>query len=273
MMTKKETHKQDLITLFNGWAETGDTEALTDYLVSNSNLPGRRANLELAEVFADGVADYCQRGGADSAWELCFAMTQVSADEAPVNDPREFLPFCATVGIGAIGSVSPPYYELAVVALRRLAGDPRWRMREAVRTGLQRLLAARGQDTLRALAGWVAGGDLLEMRAAAAAVAEPSLLNDAVMARSGLQLHQQIFDQLLQIEDRKTEAFRILRKALGYTLSVVVYALPNAGFEYMAHLIDTQDSDVRWIVKENLKKNRLAKNYPEEVKTMKELMT
>ncbi len=273
-MAKKETHKQGLIILFNGWAETGDTEALTDYLVSNSNLPGRRANLELAEAFADGVADHSQERDATGAWELCVAMTQISADEAPVNDPREFLPFCGTVGVGAIGSVSPPYYEPAIAVLRRLAGDPRWRMREAVRMGLQRLLAARGQDTLRALAGWVAGGDLLEMRAAAAAVAEPSLLNDAVIARSGLQLHQEIFDQLLQVEDRKTEAFRILRKALGYTLSVVVYALPDAGFEYMAaDLINTQDSDVRWIVKENLKKNRLAKNYPEEVETMKELMT
>ena len=59
---------------------------------------------------------------------------------------------------------------------------------------------------------------------------------------------------------------------MGYTLSVVVNALPDAGFEYMARLVKTQDLDVRWIVKENLKKNRLTKNYPEEVETMKELM-
>lgn len=273
IMTKKETHKQDLIALFDDWANTGATEPLTDYLVSNSNLPGPRGNLELAQVFADGVADYCQGGDATDAWDLCFALTQVSPDEAPVNAPREFLPFCGAVGMGAIGSVSSTYCERAIPALRRLAGDPRWRMREGVCMGLQRLLAARGQDTLRALAGWVAGGDLLEMRAAAAGVAEPALLNDAAVARSALQLHQEIFNQFLQVGDRKTKPFRILRKALGYTLSVVICALPESGFEYMAHLIDTQDPDARWVVKENLKKNRLTKNYPEKVETMVELMT
>ncbi len=37
----------------------------------------------------------------------------------------------------------------------------------------------------------------------------------------------------------------------------------------MAQLVDLQDSDVLWIVKQNLKKNRLVKNFPEEVESIK----
>ena len=56
-MGKKENHKRDLIDLFEGFVETGDAERLTGYLESNSNLPGRRANLELAEAFAEVIED------------------------------------------------------------------------------------------------------------------------------------------------------------------------------------------------------------------------
>ena len=40
----------------------------------------------------------------------------------------------------------------------------------------------------------------------------------------------------------------------------------------MATLVDSQDSDVLWIVKENLKKNRLVKNFPEQIESMKKLL-
>jgi hypothetical protein len=64
---------------------------------------------------------------------------------------------------------------------------------------------------------------------------------------------------------RKTDDFKALRRALGYTLSVVVRALPNPGFAWLRELAASSDPDVRWIVRENLKKNRLVKNYPQEV--------
>jgi hypothetical protein len=100
-------------------------------------------------------------------------------------------------------------------------------------------------------------------------VAEPAMLKDEQIAISALQLHRKIITQVLEVKERKSEGFRILRKALGYTLSVVVRAIPKEGFEFMAQLVDSQDSDVLWIVKENLKKNRLVKNFPEQVESMK----
>lgn len=270
-MGKKENHKRDLIGLLDEFAETGDAKRLAGYIVSNSNLPGPRGNLELAVAFADLVEDYAEKED-EKLWGLCLNMTAISADEAPVNDPQELIPFCGTVGIGSIGSVSSEFFEKALTTLKVLANDPRWRMREAVCFGLQRLLAKRSGDILTELEGWVVDGDLLEMRAAAATVAEPAILQNEAIALSALQLHRSIFDQVLEVKERKSEAFRILRKALGYTLSVVVSVVPQEGFEYMTQLVDLQDSDVLWIVKQNLKKSRLVKSSPQGVESVKALL-
>ena len=122
---------------------------------------------------------------------------------------------------------------------------------------------------MKELEGWIRDEDLLVMRAVAATVAEPAILKDKETAISALQLHRNIMDQVLETKERKSESFKVLRKSLGYTLSVVVHAIPKEGSEFMAQLADSQDSDVLWIVKENLKKNRLVKNFPEQVESMK----
>ncbi len=44
------------------------------------------------------------------------------------------------------------------------------------------------------------------------------------------------------------------------------------GFEYLEELITFQDDDILYVVKQNLKKNRLIKNYPLEVKKVRKLL-
>lgn len=127
--------------------------------------------------------------------------------------------------------------------------------------GLHRLIAARRQETLNALEQWAAEGSPLEMRAAAAGVAEPTLLENGETVQAALELHEIILGRILEIEDRKSDEFKALRKGLGYTLSLVVQALPEAGFQLMHDLVATQDKDVLWIVKENLKKSRLTRHF------------
>ena len=272
-LSKVERHRQDLSGLFDEFLAGGDTSHLEEYILANSNLPGPRGNLELAAAFGDVVQDLAgQPQVTERQWALCVGMAQVPAGEAPVNDPRELISFCGTIGVGALGSVSPGFCQPSLSILRPLTRDPRWRMREAVCFALQRLMVSHRQETLAALEEWVSGGNLLEMRAAAATVAEPALLQDEVTANAALALHRQIIDQVCKVQDRKSEAFRVLRKALGYTLSLVVCALPEQGFALMARLLETQDPDLQWIVKENLKKNRLVKNYPEEVGALQALL-
>jgi hypothetical protein len=263
-MSKRENHKQDLTELLDQVLETDEATPIRGYIIANSNLPGPRGNLELAEAWGEVVEAYA-RQAVEKLWGLCVEMVNISADEAPVNDPKELIPFCGAVGIGTIGSVLPELFDQAIITLKKLANDSRWRMREAVPMGLKKLIASRSQDTLRVLEAWVVNGSLLELRAVAAGVAEPVLLKNEEIASTALELHKNIFRRVLKIEVRKTEDFRVLKKALGYTLSLVVCAVPEQGFDYMAQLVDTRDKDIQWIVKENLKKNRLVKNFPEEV--------
>lgn len=270
-MSKKESYQEELTHLVREFLATDNAEQLQAYLLSNSNLPGPRGNLELAQSFMDVLGSYAGEG-AGELWELCLAMAGTSAQAAPVNTSQEFIPFCGTVGVGALGAVSPALFEKALAALKTLANDPRWRMREGVAMALQRLAASRGSETWQALQAWIAEGGLLEMRAAAAAVAEPALLKDTGLATQAVHMHQTILAQVLHIQERKSEAFRVLRQALGYTLSVVTQAAPEPGFELMARLAISPDPDLRWIVRENLKKNRLVKNYVEEVASIQQLL-
>lgn len=176
-MSKKESHRQDLARLLDDFLKTGDEEATAEYLVSNSSLPSPRANLELAEAFAE-VAEDCSIEHAEELWDLCLKLIDVSPDEAPVNSPREFLPFCGSCAIGVIGSVSPAFFKEALSRLQELADDPRWRIREAVAMGIQKLLARQSRNTLKELERWIKGNKWLVMRAVAAGVAEPALLRN-----------------------------------------------------------------------------------------------
>lgn len=270
-MDKKENHKKDLANLFDEFLKNWNEKKIIEYIISNSNLPGPRANLEMAQAFAEVVEEYYAKD-PERLWSLSLKLIEVSSDEAPVNDPREFLPFCGARAMGAIGSVSPAFFTKALSLLKELANDPRWRTREAVAIGLQKLLEKHGQRTMKELESWILKDDWLVMRAVAAGVAEPVLLKNEQYAQWALDLHKKIFNQILDTKDRKSEEFKKLKQGVGYTLSVVIHAIPEEGFEYIHQLIDSQDSDILWIVKENLKKKRLTKNFPEEVSSIKKLI-
>ena len=267
-MKKTERHRRDLEGLVDRLMHSDEADPLLDYMLSHSSLPGRRANLELAQAFGDLVQARPSTEG-DRLWKLCTGMTEFPPEQAPVNDPKEFLAFCGAIGMGALGARSPTRFEQAGTSLRALSNDPRWRMREAVCFGLQRMLAAQTKDTNEMLVQWIAPGTWLELRAAAAAIAEPTLLKDKELALSALRLHKRILTRVLTCPDRRSEPFRALRKALGYTLSVVVQAIPQEGFAWLAQLADSQDADVLWIVKQNLRKNLLARHFPEQVEEIR----
>lgn len=270
-MSKKRGYREDLADFLNEFLKTGNEEKIMDYLISNSNLPGPRGNLELAQAFAGVIEDYSVPHPQE-IWCLASRLADFPPNEAPVNNPKEFLPFCGVVAIGAIGSVHATFYRKTFTFLRKRTNDPRWRTREAVAIGIQKLVAKQPANTLKRLESWIENNDWLAMRAVAAGVAEPALLKDQPTAIDALELHKRIFAQILAIRERKSDAFKTLRQALAYSLSVVVCATPKEGFEYMQQLIDSQEADMLWVIKENLKKNRLIKNFPYEVAATKKLL-
>ncbi len=60
-------------------------------------------------------------------------------------------------------------------------------------------------------------------------------------------------------DQRRDPAVRTLRQGLGYCWSVAVAADPRRGLPAFTALADTADPDVAWIVRENRRKNRLAR--------------
>ena len=100
-MRTHDAHQKDLAELFAIYLSSGDRVRLVEYLVTHSNLPGPRGNLELAQAFAEEAA---VRTGPDQdkVWTLCLNLAGISPAHAPTNSPMEFLPFCGAVGLGAV---------------------------------------------------------------------------------------------------------------------------------------------------------------------------
>ena len=233
-MTKADEYRNKLGTL-------DDWDA---FLLKESGLPGPRGNLELAQVIADK--------GNPALFERYLAY---DADQAPTNSPYEFLAFCGAVGLGRL--LAEGKTEM-LATLRRCASDRRWRMREAVAMALQRLGDVDMSGLIQAMKPWSTGTPL-EQRAAAAALCEPRLLGQPKHARAVLRILDKITTSVRKVENRKSEDFLALRKGLGYCWSVAVAALPDEGKRLMEKWLADTDPDVRWIMRENLKKNRLAR--------------
>jgi len=261
-MSKKELYQTKLQKILDSFIKSGKSEILEDFLISNSNLPGPRANLELSEAFSKSIAGACQEDMA-KLWQLCVKFTSYSADEAPANSPKEFLVLCGARAVGTLGRF-PNYFDKSLSFLRQLASDPRWRTREGVATALQDLIETQPQKTIEKLEAWVKNDDWLAMRAVAAGVAEPRLLKNKGTAMSALELHKRIIQRIISEKNRDAD-FKTLKQALGYSISVVVSEAPDDGFAYMHRLAESDDEDILWIIRENLKKARLTKKFPEEV--------
>jgi hypothetical protein len=105
-------------------------------------------------------------------------------------------------------------------------------------------------------------GNPLEKRAAAAGPSHPDLLQDRDQAERVLQILDTITASVLDVEDRKSDEFKALRKGLGYCWSVAVSALPEPGQAMMEHWFASTDRDIRWIMKQNLNKKRLERADP-----------
>jgi hypothetical protein len=255
---------------------------LGEKLMAQSNLPGPRANLELAEAFSKAVST---AAAEPAAWlETLYSWARISAEEAPTGDPREFLPFCAVVSFGVLYNTHacvypctgpcdcplwPAQSEHLVETIRRAAADRRWRIREAVAISLQHLGEGNPTALRRILDDWLSNGAatdgaladsfLMERRAVLAALAHPPLLEEEEFARYALKTAEGILEDAAAVpaERRKGEAFQILKKGLSYALSVLAARLPEEGFPMLERWTKRSDPDIRQVLAKNLKRKRL----------------
>ncbi len=231
-----------------------DKQVITSYLLSNSNLPGPRGNLELAAAAAQTI---------DSS--LLIEWTNLSANEAPVNTAEEFLTFCGVYGQGRL------YLEGDARALDRIfwaASDSRWRTREAAAMALQTIGKKDLNKLLKILPRFY-NGKPYEQRCAVAGLCEPCLLTDKLVEHYPVQMLDIVTRALSEYQDRKDEGFIALKKGLSYGWSVAAAANLEYVRPYMEKWLQSEDKDVRWVMQENLKKNRLIRLDPEWVEHWK----
>jgi hypothetical protein len=230
-------------------------DAWEDDLRARSGLPGPRANLELLDAAVEA---------GDAA---AFAAWRSAGAAGDGNDPATFLLVCGIVGLGRAAGDAPSTERGADLALlRAAAGDPRWRVREAVAMALQRLGRVDPDALLAVGRAWAAADDPLRRRAAVAALAEPALL-----------VHPSLAAGLIEILERATAGYAggdpaarrspgsvALAKTLGYAWSVAIVADPAAGWPAFDLVVAAARTDpgLRRIARENLSKNRLARLDP-----------
>jgi hypothetical protein len=222
----------------------GSLEDWDDYLLSESRLPGPRANLELAYIVAD-----------EGSSERFEHLLTYGPERAPTNTPGEFLACCGVLGLGKLlaeGDLTQ------LPRLRSYASDPRWRVREMVPMALQRYGRVDMDALITEMRQWI-GGSHLEQRAAAAALCEPGLLTDQANTEAVFKNLDAITASIEASEDRKNADFKVLRKGMGYCWSVAVAAYPVRGKKYLRRWFDSQDKDIQWINKSNLKKKGLQR--------------
>ncbi len=214
------------------------------FLMEESGLPGPRGNIELAQAVAISGKE-----------ALFLELLNFTPEKAPVNTPEEFLHFCGTLGLGALIVQGKKEY---LETLRLLSSDPRWRTREAVAMALQIYGENYIEELINEMEKWAQGNNY-EKRAAAAALCEPKLLKEEKQVSKILRLLDRIMESICEIQDRKEESYIALKKGMAYCWSVAVAGNPNEGKRLIEKWIECTDKDIRWIIKENMKKKRLER--------------
>ena len=212
-----------------------------EHLLKNSGLPGPRGNLSLLYSFSKTAT------GGEVQECLSYCTPDVS------NSPEEFVAMCGVVGFCVLnrGDV-----EETLRSVRGYASHASWRVREAVAIGIQEIAGGHLSEILDNLEPWIKGNDL-EQRAVVAALCEPKLLKVKSEVVRVLKMLAQITLAFEKQSGKLSDNRNSLRKTLGYGWSVALAALPSEGKAAFEAISQSKNKDIQWIVKENLKKNRL----------------
>lgn len=249
-------------------ALTGNERPLEFYLRDQSRLPGPRANMELANDVSSLLAASVPRY-ADNVWSLLNYFANGDRKMVTSNTPSEFIMLCGILASGTCAAIQPAWRMETLELLKHYACSPYQRVREGVALAYRSLLEADSSNTIAHLMDMAREGNYLQQRAAIATIAEPAVLFLPENLLAALQLQSIILERLHGVPptERRNESFRVLRRALSYTLSVIVAAAPEQGFALMRECASWDDPDIVWVLRANLKKKRLAKfaRHAEEV--------
>src|SRR2546428_2750649 len=113
------------------------------------------------------------------------------------DEPAEFGVMCGVLAQASVGAALPQYFARSATQMRGYSHSARWRTREAVAMGLQRMIQSDAGKTLREVESWVEGDDdWLAMRAVAAGGAEPPPGKDPAGAEMALDPPRKILSRV-----------------------------------------------------------------------------
>jgi hypothetical protein len=226
------------------------------YLKDNSNLPGPRGNLELLYSFSKTATEF----------EIKECIKYINDDTD--NSPEEFVAMCGIVGY-AVNNKDKNESTLDYIG--KFASHNSWRIREAVAMGIQEISENNMLETLKNIKR-LKHGNCYEKRAVVAGLCEPKLLTDENITIKVLNILNEI-TEILNHDNKLTDEEESLRKALAYGWSVAIVHAPEKGKQIFEKLIIKKGKHIKWIIKENLKKNRLVKLDGDWVKEMENRLT
>lgn len=245
-------------------ALAGKPERLFVQLGNVSGLPGTRANVAVAQAFAN---ECVARGKA--ADELAFDMATLHADVAPGASPREFLPMCGVLAIGGRAAVDPSLRKKTIAVLHEAAEDLRFRVREAVPLALAKIGGAMGDALVRDVASWMDG--FFQATAVLLALAHPAWLPsidraDEVIAR---------LDEAYELAKKAPRAAarypgrKALVEALAVAPSAVAARFGVPVFDALARWSSTEMPELRDAIAANLRAGNLASRYAAEIERVR----
>lgn len=214
------------------------------YLLANSCLPGPRSNLELLYAFIE-VSDI----------NTVLKFLKKHYPNPPVNIPEEFVQCCA---VSALGKFIQAGDDSLIEKLRGYASDNRWRIRESVAMALQHIGKYNLPKLMQIIEEWYLGNNY-EQRAVAAGLCEPVILKTDEINNFTLRILKSITTGLETRSEPSNESFKTLVQSLCYCWSVAIAASPDKGKQFFEEMAASENKNIRKIVKENLKKNRLIK--------------
>jgi hypothetical protein len=252
-------------------ALAGNQRPLEFYLREQSRLPGSRANLELVSDVSNLLAAVVSEQPGEVRILLNYLVTD--AKTVTRNTPDEFIALCGVVAFGACAAVRSEWRSDVFALLGDFACSAAWRVREGVAIAFQHLVLVAEEESIEYLVELATKGNCFQQRASIAAIAEPSLLHPPTIVDAALTIQQLVLERLraIPVGERKRDDVRALRQALGYTVSVVAAAAPERGFALMRECAGWGDADINWVLRENLKKKRLAK-YAEHTEMVSKLL-
>lgn len=246
----------------------GKPERLYGQLGVVSGLPGKRANLAIAQAFATECAS---RG--KKADRLLFDMVALSLLEAPGATEREFLPLCAVLALGERGASDPSLRKRVIQALHDSADDPRFRVREVVPVALARLGERMGEELVHFAASWMDG--FFQATAVLLALTDNAWLST--------------LDDPAPVIERLDEAYLLAKKAprsaarwpgrkalveaLGIAPGAIAARFGVPIFDRLAAWSNTEMPELREAVETSLRSGKLTGRFAPEISRVRDALT